>query len=94
MLLFYCMDKFKKICEKDNVAVALDDLKAHVVVNIEDTAFELLDDVRFGHKFALADIPVNCKVIKYCEEIGLASKDIRKGEHVHIHNLSSTKVRR
>ena len=88
------MDRFKIICEKDNVAVALDDLKAHTFVDIGSSRIELLSDIRFGHKFALEDIPLNGKVIKYCEQIGLASSNIKKGEHVHIHNLSSTRARK
>ena len=30
---------------------------------------------------------------KYGEEIGMASADIREGEHVHIHNLESMRAR-
>ena len=32
---------------------------------------------------------VSERVIKYGESIGLATKPIRTGEHVHTHNLSS-----
>ena len=31
--------------------------------------------------------------MKYGEEIGMASSDIQKGEHVHIHNLESMRAR-
>jgi hypothetical protein len=88
------MEQFKIICEKDNVAIALDDLKAHTVLVIGDSNIEILNNIKFGHKFALEDIPANGRVIKYCEEIGLASTNIKKGEHVHIHNLASTRARR
>lgn len=88
------MEQFKIICEKDNVAIALDDLKAHTVLVIGDSNIEILNNIKFGHKFALVDIPANGRVIKYCEEIGLASTNIKKGEHVHIHNLASTRARR
>lgn len=88
------MERFKIICEKDNVAVALDDLEAHTVVDVGGSTIEILNDIRFGHKFALSNIPVNGKVIKYCEEIGIASVEIKKGEHVHIHNLASIRVKR
>ena len=88
------MECFKIICKTDNVAVALDDLKAHTFVDIGASTIEILNDIPFGHKFALCDIPVKGKVIKYCEEIGFASTNIKKGEHVHIHNLESTKAKR
>ena len=40
-----------------------------------------------GHKYALRDIRAGEKVIKYGMPIGKASADIKKGEHVHTHNL-------
>lgn len=88
------MDRFKVICEKDNVAVALEDLKPHTFVNVGGSRIEIVSNIPFGHKFAISDIPANGKVIKYCEEIGVASSPIRKGDHVHIHNLASTRARR
>ena len=42
-----------------------------------------------GHKYALQDIPVGAKVVKYGNPIGHATKAIRKGEQVHTHNLST-----
>ena len=41
------------------------------------------------HKIAVQDIARGERVIKYGETIGLATKPIRTGEHVHTHNLSS-----
>ena len=32
------------------------------------------------------------KVIKYGEPIGQATRDIKKGEHVHVHNIKSIMV--
>lgn len=42
-----------------------------------------------GHKFALQDIKKGEKVIKYGMPIGVATCDIKKGEHVHTHNLKT-----
>jgi len=47
------------------------------------------DDIPLGHKIALLDIDSGAKVIKYNEAIGAASKPIRKGQHVHTHNLKT-----
>lgn len=68
--------KWIKIQERDNVAVALEDL-------------ELSDCVPKGHKFALKDIESGGLIIKYGAAIGKATKDIRKGQWVHVHNVKT-----
>lgn len=42
-----------------------------------------------GHKYALCDIKMGQQVIKYGFPIGVATADIKKGEHVHSHNLKT-----
>lgn len=42
-----------------------------------------------GHKYALADIPAGCDIIKYGQSIGHATVDIAVGEHVHTHNMAT-----
>ena len=42
-----------------------------------------------GHKYALCDIDEGSSVIKYGFSIGVATKDIKEGEHVHSHNLKT-----
>ena len=42
-----------------------------------------------GHKYALRDIRVGENIIKYGNPIGHATTDIKKGEHVHSHNLTT-----
>ena len=63
----------KKLSERDNVAVVLDDGEA----------------VARGHKVALSDIKKGELVIKYGAPIGRATVDIQAGEWVHSHNLRS-----
>jgi altronate dehydratase small subunit len=85
------------IDKKDNVATALGELAKgdSVEVGIEDYTMntKLLQDIPFGHKFALKDIGQGEAVTKYGEAIGLATKQIRQGEHVHVHNVESQKGR-
>ncbi|MEA4954239.1 MAG: UxaA family hydrolase [Pseudoflavonifractor sp.] len=50
-------------------------------------------DVPYGHKIAVRDIKLGEQITKYGEEIGMASKNIRKGEYVHIHNLEAMRGR-
>ncbi len=50
----------------------------NIEVNLED-----------GHKYALRDIKCGENVIKYGNPIGHATADIKKGEHVHTHNVKT-----
>lgn len=82
---------------KDNVATALTDLSAGDTVELEFegkvTSVKLLNPVQFGHKFSLIDIKGGSPILKYGEVIGEASTDIKPGEHVHVHNVASTRGR-
>ena len=73
------------INENDNVVVALHPLKKGMEVN----GIVLLEDIEQGHKLAIRDIKENEDIIKYGSPIGHATRDIKKGEHVHIHNLKT-----
>lgn len=77
----------------DNVAVALKDLKKKqkVLVNVDGkkVMIKLLDDIPFGHKFALKDIDQGGHIIKYGEAIGRSTRPVKAGEHVHVHNIES-----
>lgn len=53
----------------------------------------VIGDVPYGHKIAVRDIKLGEQITKYGEEIGMASKNIRKGEYVHIHNLEAMRGR-
>lgn len=46
-----------------------------------------LDDIPLGHKIAVADISDQSTVVKYGHDIGRAVANIKKGQHVHVHNL-------
>lgn len=42
-----------------------------------------------GHKYAIRDIESGENIIKYGQPIGHAVRDIKKGEHVHTHNIKT-----
>ena len=42
-----------------------------------------------GHKYALCDIKCGENIIKYGNPIGHATEDIKKGDHVHSHNMKT-----
>ena len=48
-----------------------------------------VQDIPIGHKVALTDIKKGDTVWKYGQDIGKAVADIKKGEHVHVHNLKT-----
>lgn len=78
-----------RIHEKDNVAVALAELSQGTVCMLDGAEITLLDDIPFGHKVALCDIPAGQNVMKYGSPIGSAREGIKKGQHVHVHNLKT-----
>ncbi len=42
-----------------------------------------------GHKYAARDVKCGENIIKYGQPIGHATEDIKKGEHVHTHNVKT-----
>jgi len=87
------MEKAVILHHNDNVATLLSKVQKgetiKVKINDEIVEIEILQDIPFGHKISIKNIKKNEKVIKHGEVIGLASKDILKGFHVHIHNIQS-----
>jgi altronate dehydratase small subunit len=81
----------------DNVATALEDILPGDVVEVKLAGkvetLEAREEIPFGFKIALKDIPVGEKVIKYGEVIGKASTQIKRGSLVHIHNVEGTRGR-
>jgi altronate dehydratase small subunit len=77
--------------EMDNVATALRPLEegGSIQVGAGDRAVYIAvrQKIPFGHKVALKDIEAGQPVIKYGEEIGLATSRILAGGHVHVHNV-------
>jgi len=82
---------------KDNVATALADLASGDSVALEidkkPMSVTLVNPIQFGHKFSLVDVKTGTRIIKYGEVIGEATQDIKTGEHVHVHNVASTRGR-
>ena len=79
------MNNYLIINPKDNVMVALKDLKKGDKVN----GIVLQGDVARGHKIALIKIKAGDNVFKYGEAIGSAIVDILAGSHVHTHNVKT-----
>ena len=80
-----------KINPADNVATLLDDASAGPVevLGQTDLSITLSETVKIGHKIAIYDIAPGQSVIKFGVSIGRASREIRAGQWVHLHNLTS-----
>ena len=76
---------------QDNVAVAIEpiakDETATYVCESKEFSLPVLEDITIYHKLAARDIAKGEPVVKYGEHIGIASRDIKAGEHVHVHNV-------
>lgn len=79
-----------QIQPQDNVATLLDDGSDTVrVLGAQPQEIQLLEKIAPGHKVALRDIAVDEAVIKFGVRIGRASRSIKRGAWVHLHNLAS-----
>ena len=85
------------IKRNDNVATAIRDIEAHatVTVGIEDETLtvQVSQPIPLGHKLALRRIQPGGDILKYGTVIGRATRGIEAGEHVHVHNVESTRGR-
>ena len=88
-----------KVNDLDNVAtIFASGLKSGTEVEMRDKKgnverMTIFSEIPYGHKIALRDIHTGESITKYGEEIGAATRDIRKGEHVHIQNMDSMRGR-
>lgn len=83
------MEDIIRINPKDNVVVALKNLKKDTVVDLDNTKIKLKNNIENGHKIAVKPILVEENIIKYGFVIGKAVCDIEPGEFVHYHNMKT-----
>lgn len=93
------MPRAIKLNDKDNVAVAVNDLNKGETVIITFKGQKKLKEVKtkgeipFGHKLSLSQVTTEEEVIKYGEVIGKATENINEGDYVHVHNVESRRGR-
>lgn len=79
--------------EKDNIATVLKEVpegsEVEIERNNEKFTIKANKKIPIYHKIALEDIKIGEKVFKYGEIIGIAKKEIKKGDHVHTRNIKS-----
>ncbi|HEY6796117.1 MAG TPA: UxaA family hydrolase, partial [Kineosporiaceae bacterium] len=73
----------------DDVAIVRSALAAGDVVDVPGVgALTSRADVPAGHKIAVRDLPAGRPVRKYGHVIGVTTRDVAAGEHVHLQNLA------
>jgi len=73
----------------DNCATALLDISKDTDLKIRELLIRLNQNIPMGHKFSLKDINKGDLIKKYGQTIGIATEDIKKGDWIHTHNLTS-----
>ena len=84
--------------EKDNVGVvvidriiAKQDCACWIMENDKTIKIQSVDEIQLGHKIAMVDLNEGDTILKYGHDIGKVVKSIKKGEHVHVHNVKTKK---
>jgi altronate hydrolase len=78
----------------DSVGVCVDGARPGDEVRVPDGPVIVVgNDIPPGHKVALRAHAAGEAVVKYGASIGVASRPIAVGEHVHVHNVDSARVR-
>ena len=84
--------------EKDNVGVVViettkkgQDCSAWIMENDKTVKINSITEIPLGHKIALQDLKEGDTILKYGHDIGKVVKPIKKGDHVHVHNVKTKK---
>ena len=84
--------------EKDNVGVVVIDkitpnqeCSCWIMENDKSITIISINEIPLGHKIALQDLKEGDTILKYGHDIGKVIKTIKKGDHVHVHNVKTKK---
>ena len=84
--------------KKDNVGVIVvekvtkgQDCGYWIMENDASNNIKSEAEIPLGHKIALQDFKEGDTIIKYGHDIGKVVKSIKKGDHVHVHNVKTKK---
>jgi len=73
----------------DNSATALIDISKNTELRINEIFIKINHNIPMGHKIALEDIKKGELVKKYGHSIGITTEEIKRGDWIHTHNLTS-----
>ena len=84
--------------DKDNVGVVVIDstikdqeYSCWIMENDETEKIQSINNIPLGHKIALKDFKEGDTILKYGHDIGKVVASIKKGDHVHVHNVKTKK---
>ena len=84
--------------KKDNVGVIVvekvtkgQDCGCWIMENDKSVKIQSKGEIPLGHKIAMVDLNEGDTILKYGHDIGKVVKNIKKGEHVHVHNVKTKK---
>ena len=77
----------------DNVVTCCVSVSNGDTVTTSGQILQAVEDIPIYHKMALCAIAAGKIVYKYGQPIGIASRDILPGQHVHVQNLESDRGR-
>ena len=84
--------------DKDNVGVVVIDstIKNHeyscwIMESDKTVKIKSVNNIPLGHKIALKDFKEGDTILKYGHDIGKVVASIKKGDHVHVHNVKTKK---
>jgi len=80
-------NKVLKIHPKDNVLIALADLKAGEVINYQGETYTLVDDIHAKHKFYTKDMNAGDEVFMYGTLVGKTQFSLKAGTLMTVENL-------
>ena len=78
-----------RLAAPDNVLLLATSIPAGTALMVEGAEIVLEADLTLGHKLAARAISAGETIRKYDFPIGVATKDIALGAHVHVHNVES-----
>ena len=85
--------------EKDNVGVVViekitpnQNCYCWIMENDKSVQIQSINEIPLGHKIAMVDLNADDTILKYGHDIGKVVKSIKKGEHVHVHNVKTKKL--
>ena len=84
--------------DKDNVGVVVIDstnknqeYSCWIMKSDKTVKIQSVNNIPLGHKIALKDFKEGDTILKYGHDIGKVVASIKKGDHVHVHNVKTKK---
>jgi altronate hydrolase len=81
------MRKVLQLDARDNVLIALSDLKQGDVVEFNGSTYPLVSRVPAKHKFATEDLPVGTSIVMYGVLVGKTVRRVQRGEALTLENV-------